>query len=384
MWKLVLLLIIGAVVAGCTQAEEPPDDVQPDVGWQELPASPLTPRTGAHAFWTGSSVLVIGGSDDVRCPPNADCVDREPSLSDGAAYHPQTDTWTELPEAPVPLGYPTGGVVGETLYVWVPGLEVGARPAFLSYTPGDEAWVELDPPPIGQGSFVNLIATGDRLVAYHGSQELGVAPDLAYDPLTDTWTELPLDPLAPAFGRQVVWADGALILFGNELVPNPGSEEPAVVLAARLDLEDGTWQRYPDSEVLGGPWQWTGDRLVNPAIGGADGGQANNWGRFYPNGGVLNPARGEWSELPHPPGGPGEFGGFTAAGDGWAVSADGWALHVASGTWVELRRPAAGAAETGQAAVWADDRLFVLGGSRIVNERFELVGGGWSWVPPRQ
>jgi hypothetical protein len=63
---------------------------------------------------------------------------------------------------------------------------------------------------------------------------------------------------------------------------------------------------------------------------------------------------------------------------------DGWAFHAASGTWIELRRPAAGAAEMGQAAVWTEDRLFVFGGSRVADERFVLVGAGWSWVPPRQ
>ena len=384
MRTVLLLLTTAAMVVGCARDQQGSNDARADLDWQQLPASPLSPRSDAHAFWTGSSVLVIGGSDDVRCPPNADCADREPALSDGAAYDLETETWTELPDAPVPLGHLSGGVVAGTLYVWVPGIEVGAQPAFLSYTPGNEAWVELDPPPIGRESWLNLVPAGDLLVAYHGSQEAGVAPDLAYDPAKDSWMELPLDPLTPAFDRQMVWVDGALVLLGNELVPNPGSEAPAVVLAARLDLESGTWQRYADSEVLGDPWQWTGDRLVNPAIGGADGGQVNNWGRSFPNGGILNPGTGEWSELPDTPDGPGDFGGITAAGGGWAVSADGWAFHVASGTWVEMRRPDAGAAEMGQAAVWAGDRLFVFGGSRIANERFALVEDGWTWVPPLQ
>jgi hypothetical protein len=376
------LSLIATLVAsaGCAGQIEPSEEPRAEVGWQPLPASPLSPRANALAFWTGTSVLMMGGTDDVSCPPNADCVDREPSLRDGAAFVPETGTWSALPDAPVPLGYASGGVVAGTLYLWVPGFEMGARTALLSYTPGDRAWVELEAP-FGAESPMSLVAAGGRLIAYQDTHEAGVEPDLMYDPETDRWTELPPDPLRPAFSRQMIWTDGALVLLGHELVDQPGSAEPSRVLAARFGLEDGAWERYPDSEVIGGPWGWTGDRLVNAAIGSADGGQVNNWGRAHPYGGIFDPASGTWSELPDTPDVLGEVTGFWATGGGWAISGDGWAFHAGSSSWVALRRPAAGMAEEGQAAVWAGDRLFVFGGSRIVNEQYVLVEGGWSWFP---
>jgi hypothetical protein len=375
------LLVAMLTAAGCSTA---PDAVEPapvEAGWEPLPQSPLSPRTGAHAFWTGSMVLVVGGTDDVRCPPDADCVDRAPPLADGAAYDPESRTWTPLPQAPLPLGYVTGGVVVGTLYLWVPALVPGEPSAFISYTPGEETWTEHEAP-FEPHSPVALVPAGGALVAHQTSHEQGVRPDLSYDPQTDRWTELPPDPLTPAFDRQLVWTGDSVVLLAHELVPQPNSAQPSRTLAARLDLEAGRWERLPDSHVLGGVWAWSGDRIVNAAIGGADGGEVNNWGRRFPFGGMLDPATSTWSDLAGTPEVQGELTGIQASGEGWVISGDGWAFHPRSETWVELDRPAAGMAEAGQAAVWTGNGLFVFGGSRVMNERFLLTDDAWSWTPP--
>ena len=59
-----------------------------------------------------------------------------------------------------------------------------------------------------------------------------------------------------------------------------------------------------------------------------------------------------------------------------------WALHLASGTWVELARPAVDVGVTGQAATWAGDRLFVWGGATAAVDRTILSSEGWIWIPP--
>lgn len=194
MWTVPIFVVV-LVLAACGGAgPSPSGDVAAEpAGWRPLPDSPLSARTQAHAFWTGSKVLVIGGTDDDRCPPNADCVpSEEPPLTDGAAYDVESDKWTALPDAPVPLGELSGAVLDGTLYVWVYGFEPapGVRPAFLSLTPGDAAWRELTAPAV-QNAFLYLVADDDQLIAYHGAQELGVQPDLAYHPTEDEWTDLP-------------------------------------------------------------------------------------------------------------------------------------------------------------------------------------------------
>lgn len=352
-------------------------------GWQRLPASPLAPRSLAHAFWVGGRVLVIGGSDAPPCPPGADCTaSKIPPLRDGAAFEPISGNWTRMADAPVPLGWLAGAVVDETLYAWVPGFEPGpgVRPAFLAYRATEDRWEELPAPPIAPEANIQLVAAGSRLLAFSGSQENGLRPDLLFDPSSGDWSELPADPLAPSFDRAVVWTGGELVLLGLEVVPNPGSENPSLYRAAALDLSTGAWRRLPDSEVSAwNPvWFFAAGLVVNPSLGTGDGGQINNWGRSYPFGGMLNIATETWSPLPDPPQSYGPYQGLSVGGDEILVSG-GWVFQVPMGTWTPLARPS-DAADEGEAAVWAGDRLFVWGGARWDDGAATLLNNGWTFA----
>jgi len=69
-------------------------------------------------------------------------------------------------------------------------------------------------------------------------------------------------------------------LYDHELIPGPGAAKPTLTRAAALNLTTRSWRRLPDSPILGtAPWIRAGDRLVNPTLGGTDGGQVGNWGR---------------------------------------------------------------------------------------------------------
>ena len=112
------------------------------------------------------------------------------------------------------------------------------------------------------------------MVAFADSDERGEVPDLVFDPATADWSELPDDPLPRSFGRTMAWSGRELVLFAHELVPQPGSGEPPLVIAAALDVESGTWRRLPDSEILGGGARWFElDGGDPPALGSADGGE---------------------------------------------------------------------------------------------------------------
>ncbi len=314
-----------------------------------------------------------------------------PPLSDGAAFDPSSGEWAEIAQAPLPLGHLSGAVLSDVLYVFVPGLEPApGRSGFLAYhidrgellTVLDNRWEELEAPPVPGGTTLELVAAGDLLVAYHHSQELGVRPDLLYDPATGKWTDLPVDPLAPSFDRSAVWTGRELLLLGVEVVPNPNSARPSLYRAAGLDLASGSWRRLPDSEVLGSnpTWFWAGDRLINPSIGSADGGQVNNWGRAFPFGGILDPVSGAWSPLPDPPAAANVYQGLSVGGPEFLVSSDGLVLHVPTLTWAPLTKPRVGE-EAGAASVWAGDRLFLWGGVRSNGAAAVLVGDGWTWLP---
>lgn len=82
-------------------------------------------------------------------------------------------------------------------------------------------------------------------------------------------------------------------------MPQPNSEKPSVVRAARLDVVARTWERLPDSESIGyGPWFTAGSELIDPALGCADGGDVNNWARDHPFGSIFDTATLTWQTMP--------------------------------------------------------------------------------------
>lgn len=62
-----------------TASSWPGDLPSTSATWQDLPAPPLDPRRMPTLTWTGTELLVTGGSGRVldptfTCPPNADCM----------------------------------------------------------------------------------------------------------------------------------------------------------------------------------------------------------------------------------------------------------------------------------------------------------------------
>lgn len=385
-----LLVLLAVGLAGCGSAEREAAPAAPAGGaWERLADAPLGPRESAVAVPAGGSALIVGGSDAEPCPPNASCVPaREPPLRDGALFDPRTGTWSPIADAPVGLSFASAAEVGGDVYLLVPGEpgRPGAPAAFLRYRPGDDRWTRL-PLPAGAPRR-SLVAAGDRVVAYRDSDEQGAAADLAFDPARGTWAELPDDPLPRTFGRTLAWSGRELVLFAAELVPDPGAREPAVVIAAAYDPGRGTWRRLPDSEILGGGARWFAhdDRLILAALGSADGGEVGNWGRPYPNGGVLDAGAARWHELSDPPAGADGFSAGIVAGgraDFWGVQ--GWVLDAVAGEWTRvppLDRDHQSV--DGRAVTAAGGDLLAFGGARWNGGemRGELLGEAWLWRAP--
>jgi hypothetical protein len=381
----VVAAALVAAAAGCGSQTAGEQSAQAGSAghWTRIAPSPLSPREAAAAVWTGHEVLVLGG-DQSPCPPSAECVPpTDPPPRDAAAYDPASDTWRRLADPPVSLGYAQPVVAGATVYVLTRN-DQGAV-SVVGYNVEADRWSDLARP---AGDFSGLVAVGDLVVSYQGSHENGVAPDTVYDPEKDTWTPLPASPLGSGFDRTMVALDDhRLVLLDLELVPNPNAEGPALTRAAVLDLTDRSWQRLPDSEIvgLGGPWLRSGGLLVNPATASYDGGQVGNWGRSYPAGGVLDPDAGRWSALPATAPPQRQYLHVaTVAGDSVVVTGDS-VLHVRDRSWAALPDLPALHDVGSAATVWAGDRLFVWGGVRFDEEHpaGELRSAGWTWRPDR-
>jgi hypothetical protein len=373
---------LGLVACGSSAspgADEPA--AAPAVEWIELPAPPLGPRSHVVGVWSGREVFFVGG-DTFMCPPGADCgAPDEPLLADGAAFDPGPGSWRAIAQAPVAFSWASTALIDDDIYFLVPGTpgRPGAERAFLRYSIGADAWQEL-PAPAGELGWYHLVAAAGTVVAYSNSDEGGGRPDLVYDPDSGVWAELPEDPLSPGFDRTMVWSPPHLYLFGHELVPNPGSAEPTLTRAARLDPGTGGWERLPDSEILGtGPWFVEDQIMVNPDLGGADGGEVDNWGRRYPNGGVFDTASATWSELPTAPAGANHAAGVLGARSALISSTSGWLLDLATGAWVELPALPEPTADTQRPIVTAGADAVVFGGARWDGSDGELLGDAWIW-----
>ena len=352
----------------------------PAEGWVELPAAPLAARARTVAVWTGREVLLVGG-DTFMCPPTADCAAPEdPPLADGAAFDPSTGAWRTIASSPVAFSWASTAVVGDDVYFLVPsGTGAGVQAAFLRYSTAKNSWAKLPLPKRGQ-AWYQLVAADETIVAFSGSDERGEEPDLVFDPAANAWQELAADPLSPAFGRAMTWSGAHLYLFDHELVPNPGSERPSLTRAARLDLDSGKWERLPDSEILGtGPWFAGGTVLVTPTLGSEDGGEINNWGRSYPNGGIFDTASATWLPLPAPAAGT-SSAGVIGSRDALYTTTGGSLLDLESNSWIEFPHLPGQRAGEERTVVSAGADAFVFGGVRWADGmRGELLDDAWIW-----
>lgn len=228
-----LVLVAGALVAVVTmglfaRAEvEPADDPgsahlaeQADGAWQPMAAAPIGSRRDHVAVWTGrclddaparacGELLVWGGRDGAVTP------------ADGAAYHPSTDTWRHLPDAPrAPLARARvpGVWTGGELVVW------GATAADLDGDPGQAG---------GQ---------------HEDAEETDEPHGVAYDPVADAWRALPPAPIVPRVGHRLTWTGAEVVVRGGREVRRGAAAAPATDGAAYAPSRDA-WRRLSPSEL---------------------------------------------------------------------------------------------------------------------------------------
>lgn len=389
----IVLLVVLAAAPACssaTDAEVATTDSGPApaaLAWREAGDAPLSARRPGAMVWTGSAVLVAGGSTFL-CPPGASCVGpTDPPLQDAALLDPATGEWRAASPSPLPVGWSSAVLVGGDVYVLAWGWEPDdAGDHLLRYDVTADRWDEVAlPAGVDPGSAL-APAGDDGLVVYAASHEAGGAaePDLLYR--GGEWSELPLPPLSAGFDRAMVWSAPHLYLFDRENVDQPGSAAPSIARAARLDLAAMDWERLPDSEaVSSSPWFATGDALVNPTLGGADGGETGNWGRTHPYGGVLDLTTLTWEALPPAPddlpaGGAFGAGASMAMGPGWTPSGRARYLDVERRRWIEVPPVpgAGGGATVSREVVGAGCHLVAFGGERWrAGVPGELLADGW-------
>jgi hypothetical protein len=169
--------------------------------YRKLAPSPLAPSQHPVGAWTGVElVLFSSGINPVEDKPFPT------SLTRGAAYNPETDTWrriTPLPGSGLGFG---GAAAWDGREVLIAGDGASARAAF-AYDPATNRRRSLAPMPFGLRE-AQAFWTGDRLLVWGVGE---ATRGLDYDPRTDRWSAPPPAPLH-GYANALGWTGRSLIV----------------------------------------------------------------------------------------------------------------------------------------------------------------------------
>ncbi len=234
--------------------------------WDIHPISPLAPRYRHSAVWTGTEMIVWGGSTFSPTP-----------YGDGARYDPRTRQWTALP--------PGGGIRSSHHAVWT-GTEMivwggfgdggGSLNSGARYNLTSDSWSATST--VGAPS-------GGRAVVWTGNEMiiLGDTPagDARYSPATDSWAPISGagSPLART-GFSSVWTGSEVIVFGGYV----SDFNSPVNTGAKYNPTTNAWTPIAPavSASQSRPAVWTGTQMI---VAGNGAGEvytpASNTWKFY-------------------------------------------------------------------------------------------------------
>lgn len=249
-------------------------------------------RMGAAAVWTGTKMLIYGGSSFGSTGAST-------YYTDIGVYDPANNSWQVLnpPGAPNLAGYKKAVWTGTKMIVWGGGTD-DSRGGI--YDPVSNTWQTISNvgAPSRRGDFA-MVWTGSKVIIWGGSAN---GPSVnandykndgaIYDPSTNTWQAMSLVN-APASRYQpgYVWTGTKMIVWGGFRYNN-----------AQIFLNDGgsfdpttnTWQAI---STTGAPSartrpaaQWSGSKMIVWGGVGAN--------PVYPNvGGIYDPATNTWQAM---------------------------------------------------------------------------------------
>lgn len=262
------VLLIGVVAtarfAGTDDVIRPSENNSKS-SWTVLPPSPLAPRSGHSAVWTGTEVLIWGGEDGGKF------------FGDGAAFDPETEQWRPLARSPL-AGRSAHSAVwtGTEMLIW--GGAQGGHDVFdggAAYDPSTDNWRELPEGPAGRFNH-STVWTGEEMIVWGGTSGEGLpalGSGASYDPRRDQWEPISAAPIDPRLGHAAAWDGRRMIVWGGA---DYSSDEPQPFAdGATYDPSSDQWSLlHGDSTVtgrIGHAVFWVNDSLVITGGGGAAG-----------------------------------------------------------------------------------------------------------------
>lgn len=193
----------------------------------QMPDAPIEGRSGAAAVWTGSEMLVWGGA-------GLDGSAEQP-MSDGAAFDPASGSWRLLPEAPIEgRAYSATVWTGTEMIVWGGSQNGQMLDDGAAFDPGTGEWRVLSDSPLSAAMTSGVAWTGTEMFIIGGLNDAN-GNAAAYDPVADSWRDIAdaPGPNAPPFPT-AVWTGEALLTI---LGPN-GPAGPNQLASYQPDIDE--------------------------------------------------------------------------------------------------------------------------------------------------
>ena len=344
-------------------------------GWKAVRAPSFTVGlTGLNAVWTGTRMIIWGGSVSGSI------------LNSGGQYDPVTDTWTPTTTtgAPSPRAGHTSVWTGAKMIVWggsFDGFSVLASGG--QYDPVADSWIATATTgaPSGRVSHT-AVWIGDKMIVWGGYNASGNYFDTGalYDPLVNSWS--PTSTIGAPSPRNVhtaVWTGSKMIVWGG------GNPSGSLNTGGRYDPATDSWAA---TTTVGAPTArathsmvWSGARMI--VWGGVD----NPLPTYSNTGGRYDPVADSWTATTTT-GAPSARGGHTAvsteakmivwggsAGAGPTYFNTGGQYDPAADSWIPTTTAGAPAPRASHTAIWTGNRMIVWGG----NAPFGPFNNGGVW-----
>ncbi len=323
-----------------------------------------TARMGHTAIWTGSHMIVWGGSQLIGSV----------NLNTGAAYDPFENEWTPLTTAgaPAPRAHHSAVWTGSKMIVWggVDGLtefDTGGM-----YDPTNGTWSETDTndAPLPRDSH-RAVWTGTEMLMWGGKNGGSyVIPGGHFDPSAGpngTWSPMGATAIPSRHLFPMVWTGSHMLFWGGHntgALSTGGLYEPVGRVWGVVSPIDAPSARYEHGGV------WTGSHLL---IWGA------NDEPYGMDGHSFNSTNNSWSPLSKV-GQPDYrqqfsttwtgskmivFGGSDYS-SGYPVNS-GFAYNLANDSWSPISQTNV-TEHSGHTAVWTGTKLIVWGGQSYLND----------------
>jgi N-acetylneuraminic acid mutarotase len=361
-------------------------------------------RTGHRAVWTGSEMIVWGGLTRVFFPAGVTVTNT------GARYNPLTDTWTAIAAGGGERQNHSAFWTGSEMLVWggtvissgifgsgVVPITTGAR-----YNPAGNNWTFINTTNRpGPRLAYSAIFTGTEMIIWGGRDCLGsfictqtnYSDGARYNVAANSWTPVNLAG-APfrRYGHSAVWSGTEMIVWGGAY----GEGDITSFVSsnynngARYNPGANTWSPIAAAGApaarLGHDAVWAGNRMV--IWGGSDGTNAP-----FDSGARYFPSANAWSNMTFS-GRPAGRSGHTAIWSGsemivWGgvngfLRDLGGRYHATNDVWTATPPTGERSERRGHTAIWTGNEVLVWGG--FDGERYLNAGGRYipslnSWTP---